>query len=185
MSNLIHKYQILFGFIVIAVVLSLTVLFSEKIDVQTTAVSQKPVMQNVVASDDTKKIELSENKTYLFSEEFNPNKVTLFGIGIGDDVNKIKTENIDEKNDIWIHTLNGAGYRPVEGKIVELRISSDLAESFGIFRDDEIFIRFGEPDKIEDTSSEAFGGKVYFYVKKGLIVRYADKLGVSINILGK
>ncbi len=174
MSNFIQKYQVLIGLIVVAIVSSITLLFLS----QSSDQEHVEVINNV-------KIELSQNSNYLFSANFDPNNVTLYGVGIGDSVNKIKTEDISEKNDIWIHTINGAGYRPEGGKIVELVISSTLAKSFGILREEEIIIRFGNPDKINDSSSEPFGSKEYFYIEKGLIVRHIDKIGVSVNILGK
>lgn len=174
MSNFFQRYQVIVGFVVMAIVLSLTIIFLNKSSVQPVSLSKE-----------IEKIELTQEYDYLFSDEFDPNQVTLFGVGLGDSINNVKTEDISEKNDIWVHTFNGAGYRPVGGKVVELVISSDLAKKFGIFRDEEILIRFGEPDKLEDTSGELFGNKEYFYIKKGLIVRYNDKLGVSVNILSK
>lgn len=174
MSNFIQKYQILIGLIIVALISSVTLIF----------LNHSPDQESVEVEDSVK-IELSENSNYLFSDDFDPNKVTLFGIGIGDSINKIKVEDISEKNDIWIHTFNGAGYRPEGGKIVEMVVSSKLTKSFGIFRDEEIIIRFGNPDKINDTSSEPLGNKEYFYIEKGLIVRSFSKIGISVNILGK
>lgn len=77
------------------------------------------------------------------------------------------------------------GYRIADNKVVEMVINSDTAKKFGISREEEIYIRFGKPDEIKKENNSLYSQSEYNYIKKGLIVRYMDELGVSINIFGK
>jgi hypothetical protein len=173
MSTFIQKNQILIGLVLAGLIVGLFVYFG--------------VSGNNL--DFLKKqVELSEDPSYLFSEDFNPNKISVYGISIGDSESKINEAVISEpKNSAgWIHTKNGVGYRISDGKVVEIVLSRDETKRIGLLREDEIVIRFGEPDRIEDATGLArfSGGKDYFYIDKGLIVRFSGT-GININILGK
>jgi len=127
------------------------------------------------------KIEISTHSEYLFNKNFNPNKILVYGIAIGDTENKIPSSVINEnKNSAgWIHTTNNVGYRIANNKVVEIVLSSKETKRIGLIREDEIIMRFGNPDKIEKNN---FGISIYYYINKGLSVRYTDALGVNINI---
>ncbi len=131
------------------------------------------------------KIELSENPGYLFDKDFKSNKIEVYGISIGDKESEIDQNLITEQGIAigWIHTKNNVGYRIANGKVVEIVLGSDETKRIGLFREDEIIMRFGKPDKIEDTSNSFVQQKNYFYIKKGLVIRFYDELGIIINIM--
>jgi hypothetical protein len=132
------------------------------------------------------KIELSKESSYLFNPQFNPNMVKVYGVSIGDSQNVIAAETISESQNSagWIHTKNGVGYRIASGQVVEIVLQWKETKRIGLMREDEIFIRFGKADKVEDRAGLLAGGRDYFYVNRGLIVRYSTN-GISINIIGK
>jgi hypothetical protein len=76
------------------------------------------------------------------------------------------------------------GYRIASGQVVEIVLQWKETKRIGLMREDEIFIRFGKADKVEDRAGLLAGGRDYFYVNRGLIVRYSTN-GISINIIGK
>lgn len=146
-------------------------------------------VQNL-ASQISPKIELSEDRSYLFREDFDPKKIKVYGVAIGDSVSKIDpstiTENIDG-NVAWIHTSNEVGYRIVDGKVVEIVLHTEELKRAGLQREEEILIRFGKPDKVEND--DFLNGTRYYYISRGLIVGYVKiSTGndiMSVNILGK
>jgi len=129
------------------------------------------------------RIELSENPEYLFSENFNPNNILVYGVGIGDEENKIDENLIEyEKNSYgWIHTINKVGYRILNEKVIEIVLSWDETKGIGLIEKDDIIIKFGEPDKLEGVINAS--DQDYYYIDRGIIARYHYDLGVNINIL--
>jgi len=131
------------------------------------------------------RIEISENLEYLFDKNFRPNKILFYGIGIGDDENKINRDLIMEpKNEYgWIHMVYSGGYRIVNNKVAEI-VLRDVENILSILREEEIIIKFGLPDKTEED--DFLGIKNFFYIDKGLIIRFSKDTGmVNINIVGK
>ena len=103
--------------------------------------------------------------------------------------NKIESSVIeDPKNSAgWIHTVNRVGYRVSDGRVVEMVLSQDETRRMGLLREDEIIVRFGEPDRIEEGGGLLWS-KNYFYIDRGLIVRYGQggpDAKFHINIIGK
>jgi len=67
-----------------------------------------------------------------------------------------------------------------------MALRGTMIEKIGLLREDEIIIRFGQPDKVEEKTG-FLAGKDYFYIDRGLIIRYTDALNkfTVINIIGK
>ena len=171
MNDFIAKNQIIVGLVLAALVVGLFVYFGNN-------------SGNLGFLD--RQIELSKNHNYLFSDDFDPNKVSVYGISIGDSESKIDESVISEQKNSagWIHTENDVGYRVSNGEVIEIVLGWDETKRMGLLREDEILIRFGEPDKIEEGLGFSSDGKNYLYIDRGIIVRYSD-LGMHINILGK
>lgn len=153
------------------------------------SVSQpKPQPQYPVQPPAPQSVELTQNTSYLFSQNFNPNIIKLYGIGIGDLESKIPSSiRIDYGIDTtgWIHTNTDVGYRTAGGRVVEIALGWNITKNlFGLLREDEILVRFGSPDIV--TPGFTGYGSDYTYVNKGLIVRVApNNLGIQINVIGK
>lgn len=135
-----------------------------------------------------RKIDIAKNPEFLYSENFRSDKIALYGIAFGDEESKINPSLIEEEKNSsgWIQMKNDVGYRISAGKVVEMVLRNTMIEKLGLLREDEIIIRFGEADKIEEKT--ALGqGKDYYYINRGLIVRYSDTLQkiMIINIVGK
>ncbi|MFH1822868.1 MAG: hypothetical protein ABH830_04155 [Patescibacteria group bacterium] len=150
-----------------------------------------------------KRIEITENPAYFYSKDFDPNKIVLYGAGIGDEVSKIKINSADitlasitcehynlclsEELNIsgWIYMeSNGyrrGSYRIANNKIVGLNLNGS---TIGIFKEDEIIIKFGKPDKQEKDES-VFGGTKYFYIDRGLIVKASSLGAINIDVIGR
>lgn len=152
----------------------------------TESISPAPQLPGVF----NKKIELTDNRSYLFDKDFDSNSIKVYGVALGDDISKIDPATITEHYEEvgWVHTVNDVGYRVSGGKVVEFIIKTKELERAGFRREDEILIRFGEPDKIEEGGG-FLGDKQYFYIDRGLIVSYIDlSTGddiLSVNIIGK
>lgn len=152
-----------------------------------------PLIQQVeqALSIPTKKVELTENRSYLFDSAFNPNNIKLYGVALGDDISRIDPATITEHHEEygWVHTVNNVGYRVSSGKVVEFIISTKELERAGFRRENEILIRFGEPDKVEKGEGFLAERTQYFYIDRGLIVSHIDLPSgddiFSVNILGK
>ncbi len=134
-----------------------------------------------------KRIDIAEKPEYLYSETFYPSKITLYGIGIRDKESKIDPSLIEEEKNSagWINMKSDVGYRVADGKVVEMALRGTMIEKLGLLREEEIIIKFGKPDKIEERTG-FLSGKNYLYIDKGLIIRVNDSKNiVLINIIGK
>ncbi len=129
------------------------------------------------------KIELTENPSYLFSSNFDSHKAKVQGVAIGDSVLKIDPATVTEQNNAgWMHRGEDIGYRVSGGHVVEMILKNDATRRMGLLRDEEIIVRFGNPDKIEEEK-EILPTKTYIYIDKGIIVRYSKDFGISVNLL--
>lgn len=136
--------------------------------------------------------ELSQNPEYLFSKTFNPNKVKVYGVGIGDLEGSINQSSIIRQQEYfgWVRTTNGIAYRIANGKVVEIALN-ELVKSLGIYTEGNIIMRFGQPDKIDTTSDYYVGNthnisKSYYYISRGLLVTYNEGTvsSIGINVTG-
>jgi len=62
-------------------------------------------------------IELAERPEYIYSKDFHPNKITLYGIKIGDGEDEISPSLMETGKDSagWINMKNDIGYRIADG----------------------------------------------------------------------
>jgi hypothetical protein len=129
--------------------------------------------------------ELSVNPSYLFSKDFNPNRVKVYGVGIGDLLAKIDQSSIIQQQEYagWIHTTNGVGYQIANGIVVNISLN-DLVKKMGLFTEDAIIIKFGKPDQLTEKGSSPYINRTYYYINKGLVVNYYETGGITVNIIG-
>ncbi len=136
--------------------------------------------------------ELSQNSEYLFSKNFNPNKVKVYGAGIGDLESNINQSTIINQQEYfgWVRTTNGIAYRIANGKVVEIALN-ELVKKLGIYSESNIIMRFGQADKIDTTSdyyilNTHYISKSYYYIHRGILVTYneGNLSSIGINITG-
>lgn len=186
---------IIIGAVVLAIVYSAGNANNNQTPVDTSAQSLQPEAQTSPATKaQNPKIitqappiinyELSENPNYLFSKNFDPKKVKVYGVGIGDLGSQIDYSTIKQQEEFfgWVHTTNGIGYRIADGRVVEIALN-DLVKRIGLIREDEIIMRFGEPDQTKVTGSSPYITDKYYYISRGLIVSYST-LGTGGVMLG-
>lgn len=142
-----------------------------------------PVPQTVSST-----VELTNNPSHLFSSNFNPNQVKIYGVGIGDNESAIPASSIIQLGyDTygWVHTTNDVRYRVASGRVVEIGLGRDVVKNvFGLLREDEVLVRFGSPDRIQPGFT-GYGGD-YTYADRGLIVRVSpDGTSIQVNIIGR
>ncbi len=148
--------------------------------VPTPVAKKNPANQSAKTS-----IELSENPEYLFSKNFDPSLVKVYGVGVGDYQSKIDPSSVVEGVEYfgWIHTTNKIGYRIADNKVVEISLNSSVLARMGIFRQDEIIIRFGKPDQTNESGNSPYKTFKYYYINKGLVVSYYETGGLAVNII--
>lgn len=142
----------------------------------------------LILSGCSRKIDIMDNPSHIFSDEFKPANISLNGIKLGDSENKIDKNLVTSETESvgWVHVGQEYSYRIVENKVVEFALKENFIKKTGILREDEIYIRFGKPDKIEEAYKSLPGaGKAYYYINKGLIIRTSGADISQINILSK
>lgn len=130
-------------------------------------------------------MEISNDKKIILDKDLNPNRISLFGLKLGDSVNEIPTdkENRFQFGSLWIGTDLDASYRADESKqiIVEYLFREKFLEDLKLTNPRRILKKFGKPEAIEKKN----GTHYYFYPERKLVVAWwqeYDKLfGVYIG----
>ncbi len=150
-----------------------------------------PTSQPSVPKTQTTNFELSTNPNYLLSKDFNQNKVKLYGVGIGDSTSSINPSSINHQQEYklgLIRLLTGDAYMSSNGIVTGMYLRD--SKVYGIYTENDIFTKFGWPDKSETTSDYYVGAnhntlKFYYYYSRGLQIMNSQNgpdTFISINI---
>jgi hypothetical protein len=129
--------------------------------------------------------ELSIDVKQMLSPGFDPDSVSLNGVGLGDSQTAIPKNMISEthENIGWIHLNDGCGYKIQNGTVITLKISGSIVESLLIASEEDLIKLFGEPDEIKRYQAETVNNTgfvlfaEYYYHKRGLEFSWVDRLG--------
>ena len=170
---------------------------SSQPEAQIPPVTKAQTTKTITQAPATINYDLAENPNYLFSKNFDPNKVKYYGIGIGDPVSSINPSSIKHQQEYvpgLIRLLNSDAYMSSNGVVTgihlgELTIDSPL---FSIYTKNDVFTKLGWPDTTTTTSDYYVGANHdtttdYYYISRKLKVIESDISGqtfILINING-
>ena len=157
---------------------SRTTVVSEDNQAKPTQTVQQPSAPKVSAIN----YELSQNPQYLYSKSFNPNKVKVYGVGIGDSVNSISSIVPQQEYGGWVRTTNGTAYRIVNGQVDEIALNNDGIAN--LISDNEIIIKFGDPEKTTQSGTSPYLTTTYYYISRGIVITDYQTGGIKVNIIG-
>ncbi len=145
----------------------------------TAALPGKKELSNTPVTD------LMKHPEFILSDAFSRDGVSVAGIKLGEPEDAIPRKQIkEEKTETdWRHLQSGAKFRVMDGVIVEMGIPKSRTKALGINSEAEISRAFGEPDRIEKVGASGIVlAKQYHYVRRGLIVNWAERLGGMTHI---
>lgn len=120
-------------------------------------------------------MEISNNKKILLEKDFKPENLSLFGLALGDSVDKINTdkENRFQFGSFWIGTDSDASFRADETKtiIVEYLFREKFLADLKLTSPRRIVKKFGKPEAIEKKN----GIHYYFYPQRKMVVAWWDE----------
>jgi len=131
-------------------------------------------------------MEISNNKNIILDKDLNPNCLSLFGLKLGDSVEKILTdkENRFQYGSLWISSNSEASYRAEEERksiIAEFFLQGEFLADLKLTSPKRIVRKFGNPQAIEKSN----GTHYYFYPDRKLVVfwwhEYGKLFGVYIG----
>ncbi len=131
-------------------------------------------------------MEILDNKKIILEKDFAPDNLSLFGLKLGDSVDKIQTdkENRFQYGSLWIGTDSEASYRADEESksiIVEFLFRGEFLDDLKLTSPKRITRKLGKPEAIEKKN----GTHYYFYPQKRMVVAWwaeHDKLfGIYIG----
>jgi len=131
-------------------------------------------------------MEITDSKKIILDSDFNVGNLSLFGLKLGDSVDKIKsdTENRFQFGSLWVGSDSDASYRAdkeTKSQIVEFLLRGEFLVDLKLTSPKRISKSFGKPKAIEKRN----GTHYYFYPERKIVVAWwaeYDKLfGVYIG----
>lgn len=119
-------------------------------------------------------MELRKNIKLILDRTFDFSKLKLFGVQIGDNLEKIPKEIIVENRDLFVRTNQGLVFGKKESQteiINEFILYEAFLKDLSIDTQEDIIIKFGEPQEIEKSK---YGTVDYYYPKRNFVVTWYE-----------
>jgi hypothetical protein len=120
-------------------------------------------------------VDLMDDPSFIISNLFSVENVSLHGIRLGDSAEKIPVDQIDERNKQgWIFLKSDARYHILNGVVAQFAIPPALVKRTGLNCASDAYYTFGKPDRTENLVNR-YGKvttKVFYYFEKGIIVHW-------------